>query len=55
MLVENVFARAHMSFDIKTKVEVLTYMAKKEERQKESEASPHPGLKSLCGDTKLSQ
>ena len=30
---------------------VVTYMAKKEEWQKKSEASPHPGLKSLCRDT----
>lgn len=28
-------------------------MAKKEEWQKKSEASPHPGLESLCRDTKL--
>lgn len=32
---------------------ISTYMATKEEWQKESEASPHPGLKSLCRKTKL--
>lgn len=30
---------------------LLTYMAKEEERQQKSETSPHPGLKSLWGDT----
>lgn len=30
---------------------VWTYMAKKQEWQKKSETSPHPGLKSLCRDT----